>query len=100
MEAHRILLALGARDPRAERLISGTARGRFTTGALQQLVYLAGFKPARARDRRAEWCRYPICYSATPDPAAGDVGDRRSSGYGAGGWSHGRIGTRIMTPRA
>jgi thioredoxin reductase len=47
LEAQRVLLALGTREtPRAARLISGTRPwGVFTTGALQQLVYLAGFKP-------------------------------------------------------
>jgi thioredoxin reductase len=47
LEARRVMLALGTREtPRAARLISGTRPwGVFTTGALQQLVYLAGFKP-------------------------------------------------------
>lgn len=47
LEAQRVLLALGTREtPRAARLVSGTRPwGVFTTGALQQLVYLAGFKP-------------------------------------------------------
>ena len=47
LAAQRVLLALGTREtPRAARLISGTRPwGVFTTGALQQLVYLAGFKP-------------------------------------------------------
>jgi NADPH-dependent 2,4-dienoyl-CoA reductase/sulfur reductase-like enzyme len=47
LEAQHVLLALGTREtPRSARLISGTRPwGVFTTGALQQLVYLAGFKP-------------------------------------------------------
>ncbi len=47
LEAQRVLLALGTREtPRAPRLVSGTRPwGVFTTGALQQLVYLAGLKP-------------------------------------------------------
>ena len=47
LEAQRVLLALGTREtPRAARLVSGTRPwGVFTTGALQQLVYLAGLKP-------------------------------------------------------
>ena len=42
-----VLLALGTREtPRAPRLISGTRPwGVFTTGALQQMIYLAGLKP-------------------------------------------------------
>jgi NADPH-dependent 2,4-dienoyl-CoA reductase/sulfur reductase-like enzyme len=42
-----VLLALGTREtPRAARLISGTRPwGVFTTGALQQLIYLSGLKP-------------------------------------------------------
>jgi len=47
LEGRRVLLALGTREtPRAARRISGTRPwGVFTTGALQQLVYLAGLKP-------------------------------------------------------
>ena len=47
LEGRRVLLALGTREtPRASRLVSGTRPwGVFTTGALQQLVYLAGLKP-------------------------------------------------------
>ena len=47
LQAHCVLLALGTCEtPRAARLISGSRPwGIFTTGALQQLVYLAGFKP-------------------------------------------------------
>ena len=47
LQARRVLLALGAREtPRAARLVSGTRPwGVFTTGALQQMVYLAGIKP-------------------------------------------------------
>ncbi|MGH6947558.1 MAG: FAD-dependent oxidoreductase [Kiloniellales bacterium] len=43
----RVLLAMGVREtPRAPRLISGTRPwGVTTTGALQQLVYLAGLRP-------------------------------------------------------
>lgn len=51
IEGRRILLALGAREtPRSARLVSGTRPwGVLTTGALQQLVYLAGMRPcARA----------------------------------------------------
>ncbi|MBX9964006.1 MAG: NAD(P)/FAD-dependent oxidoreductase [Burkholderiales bacterium] len=45
----RILLALGTREtPRSTRLVSGTRPwGVFTTGALQQLVYLARIQPCR-----------------------------------------------------
>lgn len=47
LQAQCVLLALGTREtPRAARLISGSRPwGIFTTGALQQLVYLAGLKP-------------------------------------------------------
>ena len=47
LEGQRVLLALGTREtPRAARRVSGTRPwGVFTTGALQQLVYLAGLKP-------------------------------------------------------
>lgn len=47
LQGRRVLLALGTREtPRAARLISGTRPwGIFTTGALQQMVYLAGIKP-------------------------------------------------------
>ena len=47
LQGHRILLALGTREtPRAARLVSGSRPwGVFTTGALQQLVYLGGLKP-------------------------------------------------------
>ena len=46
-EGRCVLLALGTREtPRAARLVSGTRPwGVFTTGALQQMVYLAGLKP-------------------------------------------------------
>ena len=49
LQGQRVLLALGTREtPRAARLISGTRPfGVFTTGALQQMVYLAGMKPCR-----------------------------------------------------
>jgi NADPH-dependent 2,4-dienoyl-CoA reductase/sulfur reductase-like enzyme len=42
-----VLLALGTRETtRAARLVSGTRPwGVFTTGALQQMIYLAGLKP-------------------------------------------------------
>ena len=47
VEARHVLLAMGTREtPRSARLISGTRPwGVFTTGALQQLVYLAGVQP-------------------------------------------------------
>ena len=47
LEGRRVLLALGTREtPRAARYVSGTRPwGVFTTGALQQLIYLAGLKP-------------------------------------------------------
>jgi NADPH-dependent 2,4-dienoyl-CoA reductase/sulfur reductase-like enzyme len=47
LQGRRVLLALGTREtPRAARLISGTRPfGVFTTGSLQQMVYLAGMKP-------------------------------------------------------
>ncbi|MCU0868880.1 MAG: NAD(P)/FAD-dependent oxidoreductase [Burkholderiales bacterium] len=47
LQARRVLLALGTREmPRAARLVSGTRPwGVFTTGALQQLVYLAHQRP-------------------------------------------------------
>lgn len=47
IEGRHVLLALGTREtPRSARLVSGThAWGVFTTGALQQMVYLAGLKP-------------------------------------------------------
>lgn len=47
LQGRRVLLALGTREtPRAARLVSGTRPwGVFTTGALQQMVYLAGIKP-------------------------------------------------------
>lgn len=47
LAARHVLLALGTREaPRSARLISGTRPwGVFTTGALQQLVYLAGTQP-------------------------------------------------------
>ena len=47
LQGRHILLALGTREtPRAARLVSGTRPwGVFTTGALQQMVYLAGIKP-------------------------------------------------------
>ncbi|MFN0037906.1 MAG: FAD-dependent oxidoreductase [Burkholderiales bacterium] len=47
LQGRRILLALGTREtPRAARLVSGSRPwGVFTTGALQQLVYLGGSKP-------------------------------------------------------
>jgi thioredoxin reductase len=51
LEGRRVLLALGTRETsRAARRVSGTRPwGVFTTGALQQLVYVAGLKPcARA----------------------------------------------------
>jgi thioredoxin reductase len=45
--AARVLLATGTREtPRSARLVSGTRPwGVFTTGALQQMVYLAGLRP-------------------------------------------------------
>jgi thioredoxin reductase len=47
LSGQRVLLALGTREtPRATRLVSGTRPwGVFTTGSLQQLVYLAKLKP-------------------------------------------------------
>lgn len=47
LKGQRILLALGTREsPRAARLVSGTRPwGVLTTGALQQMVYLAGLRP-------------------------------------------------------
>jgi thioredoxin reductase len=47
MAGKRVLLALGAREtPRSARLVSGTRSwGITTTGALQQMVYLAGLRP-------------------------------------------------------
>ena len=54
LEGRRVLLALGTREtPRAARRVSGTRPwGVFTTGALQQLVYLAGSEALHAgRDR-------------------------------------------------
>ena len=47
LEAKRVLLALGTREtPRAARLVSGSRPwGVFTSGSLQQLIYLAGLKP-------------------------------------------------------
>ncbi|MFN7278033.1 MAG: NAD(P)/FAD-dependent oxidoreductase [Betaproteobacteria bacterium] len=49
LRAARVLLATGAREtPRAARLVSGTRPwGVFTTGTLQQMVYLAGLRPCR-----------------------------------------------------
>lgn len=47
ISGRRVLLALGTREtPRAARFVSGTRPwGVFTTGSLQQLVYLARMKP-------------------------------------------------------
>lgn len=47
LRGRRVLLALGTREtPRSARLVSGTRPwGVFTTGALQQLVYLARVMP-------------------------------------------------------
>lgn len=47
LAARRILLTTGAREtPRAPRMVSGTRpSGVLTTGALQQMVYLAGMRP-------------------------------------------------------
>ena len=49
LSGRRVLLALGTREtPRAARLVSGTRPwGVFTTGALQQLVYLARIQPCK-----------------------------------------------------
>ena len=47
LKGQRVLLALGTREsPRAARLVSGSRPwGVVTTGALQQMVYLAGLRP-------------------------------------------------------
>lgn len=47
LTARRVLLALGTREtPRSARLVGGTRPwGVLTTGALQQLVFLAGVRP-------------------------------------------------------
>lgn len=49
LAGRRVLLALGAHEtPRSTRLVSGTRPwGVFTTGALQQLVYLARIQPCK-----------------------------------------------------
>jgi thioredoxin reductase len=47
LQAQAVLIATGTREtPRSARLVSGSRPwGVLTTGALQQMVYLAGFKP-------------------------------------------------------
>lgn len=49
IQGRHVLLALGTREtPRAARLVSGPRPfGVFTTGSLQQLVYLANLKPCQ-----------------------------------------------------
>jgi cation diffusion facilitator CzcD-associated flavoprotein CzcO len=47
LQARAVLIATGTREtPRSARLVSGSRpSGVLTTGALQQMVYLAGLKP-------------------------------------------------------
>ena len=103
-EGRYVMLALGTREtPRAARLVSGTRPwGVFTTGALQQMVYLAGLKPCtRAVIVGSELVSFSslltLRHAGIRAPAMLEEAARITAPRAAAWVARGMFGTRILT---